>query len=104
MNRHTTRETEILINARHRLGLSQQQVAAIIGIQVRQYQRFEYGETEICRINLRAGLLLCTALEIDPASLVFGSIDDLMAEMVKKQIHSSQKSQRCSDANKSTPE
>ena len=76
MNRRTTRETEMLVNARHRLRLSQQRVAALIGIPVRQYQRYEYGETEVQRINLRAGLILCAVLEIDPMELVFGGSED----------------------------
>lgn len=72
MNRRKTRESEMLREARYRLKYSQQQVATMVGIQIRQYQRFEYGETEISRINLRAGLLLCAVLELDPVELVFG--------------------------------
>ena len=79
MNRRVTRETEILKQARHRLGYSQQQVATIAGLQIRQYQRFEYGETEIHRINIRAGLLLCAALELDPVELVFGEKSEELA-------------------------
>ena len=63
----------MLREARNRLGLSQQQVATLIGIQIRQYQRFEYGETEIQRISIRAGLALCVVLDLDPVDLVFGS-------------------------------
>ena len=72
MNRRVTRESEMLRRARYQLGYSQQQVATIAGLQIRQYQRFEYGETEIYRINMRSGLLLCAALELDPVELVFG--------------------------------
>ena len=72
MNRHTTRESEMLRKARMKLGYSQQQVATMAGMQIRQYQRFEYGEREVYRVNLRAGLLLCAALELDPLTLVFG--------------------------------
>lgn len=84
MNRRTTRETEMLRNARHRLGYSQQQVATLIGMPVRQYQRFEYGETEIQRINIRAGLALCAVLELDPVSLVFNGRADALSELAQQ--------------------
>ena len=72
MNRHITRESEMLRRARMKLGYSQQQVATMAGMQIRQYQRFEYGEREVYRVNLRSGLLLCATLELDPLTLVFG--------------------------------
>lgn len=81
MNRRVTRETEILRQARYRLGYSQQQVATIAGLQIRQYQRFEYGETEIYRINMRSGLLLCAALELDPVELIFGEKSEEMTTL-----------------------
>lgn len=84
MNRRTTRETELLRNARLCLHLSQQQVATLIGMPVRQYQRFEYGETEVQRINIRAGLALCAVLELDPVSLVFGGRADALAELAQQ--------------------
>ena len=84
MNRRTTRETEMIKTARHRLGYSQQQVATLIGMQVRQYQRFEYGETEIQRINIRAGLALCAVLELDPVSLVFGGRADALTAIQRQ--------------------
>ena len=84
MNRRTTRETEMIRNARLRLGYSQQQVATLIGMPVRQYQRFEYGETEIQRINIRAGLALCAVLELDPVSLVFSGRADALAELAQQ--------------------
>lgn len=94
MIRRTTRETEMIRGARCRLQLSQQQVAAFIGVQIRQYQRFEYGETEICRINLRAGLLLCTVLELDPVSLVFGTSADMLPEQVRFLSHRTSRKRR----------
>ena len=72
MNRQTTRESEMLRKARMKLGYSQQQVATMAGMQIRQYQRFEYGEREVYRVNLRTGLLMCAALELDPVALIFG--------------------------------
>lgn len=81
MNRRTTRETEMLLQARWRLGLSQHQVASLIGIADRQYQRYEYGEVAIHRINMRAGLALCAVLEIDPVSLVFNGNTKALTEL-----------------------
>ena len=73
MNRHFTREHEIIRQARIRLGLSQQQVATLISIQIRQYQRLEYGESHVQKLGMRAGLSLCIVLEIDPYDLIFGA-------------------------------
>ena len=41
MNRHITRENKMIRQARLAKGLSQQQVATLISIQIRQYQRLE---------------------------------------------------------------
>ena len=84
MNRRVTRESEMLRRARIRLGYSQQKVATTIGMQIRQYQRFEYGETKIGRISFQAGLLLCTLLELDPVELVFGGNPEKLAGLVSK--------------------
>lgn len=84
MIRRTTRETEMLLQARWRLGLSQHQVASLIGLADRQYQRYEYGEMAIHRINLRAGLALCAVLEIDPVSLVFDGNANALKELRKQ--------------------
>ena len=81
MNRHITRESEMIRQARIRLGYSQQQVATMVGMQVRQYQRLEYGESDVMKLGMRAGLYLCIVLELDPYDLIFGShpesIEDL---------------------------
>ena len=44
MNRKITKATEMLKEARVKKGYSQQQVAVIAGVHVRQYQRLEYRE------------------------------------------------------------
>ena len=75
MNQAIQREADILKNARLRLGYSQLGVAARIGVNIRQYQRFEGGERAISKANLKLGLIVCKVLEIDPYDLVFG--DDL---------------------------
>lgn len=64
MNRRTTRETEMLLKARHSHNLSQLQVATLIGFHVRQYQRFEYGGTDIAGSDSGQGLprALCPGL------------------------------------------
>ncbi len=62
----------ILRKARLRMGYSQQQVAALVGVQVKQYQRFEYGERDIRHASMKLGLSICAVLGIDPFLLVFG--------------------------------
>lgn len=70
VKRKVTRETEILRSARLQKGLSQQQVAVIAGVHIRQYQRLEYGERSIGSVNMRFGLAICAILELDPFDLV----------------------------------
>ncbi len=67
--------------ARLRMGYSQQHVATMVGMQIRQYQRLEYGEREIYRVGFRAGLALCASLHLDPIDLVFGDNPDLLNEL-----------------------
>ena len=81
MNRQITREHEIIRQARIRLGLSQQQVATLISIQIRQYQRLEYGESDVQKLDMRAGLSLCIVLEIDPYDLIFGSHPEVLEDI-----------------------
>ena len=38
--------------ARYRMGYSQQQVANLLGIQIRQYQRFEYARKRLYRMPI----------------------------------------------------
>ena len=82
MNRHITRESETLRKARMKLGYSQQQVATMAGMQIRQYQRFEYGEREVYRVNLRSGLLLCVVLELNPVTLIFGEKAEALNRLI----------------------
>ena len=72
MKRTETRESKILRSARKKTGLSQLQLATELDVQVRQYQRLEYGEQPFSSINIRVGLKLCRILQIDPYDLVFG--------------------------------
>ena len=56
MKRKETRETQILRSARKKSGLSQLQLATELDVQVRQYQRLEYGEQPFSTVNIRLGL------------------------------------------------
>lgn len=70
MDRKVTKATEMLKAARLKKGYSQQQVAVIAGVHVRQYQRLEYGERAMKSINMRLGLAVCAILEINPFDIV----------------------------------
>ena len=83
MKKDLNQSSNILKQRRLELGLSQQAVATELKMHIRQYQRFEYGETEIQRINIRAGLALCAVLELDPVSLVFNGRADALAELAQ---------------------
>ena len=75
MNRRITKETEMLRKARLKKRLSQQQVATLAGVHIRQYQRVEYGEWSMGSINMRFGLAVCAILEINPFDLVSFTAD-----------------------------
>ena len=70
MDRKVTKATEMLKAARLKKGYSQQQVAVIASVHVRQYQRLEYGERARKSINMRLGLAVCAILEINPFDIV----------------------------------
>lgn len=73
MDARYQRQTKIIRAARDAMGYSQQQVATIIGVHVRQYQRIECGERDIRYASMKLGLSICAVLGIDPLVLVFGS-------------------------------
>ena len=70
---HEKQEGLILRTRRLELGISQQELASAVGLQVRQYQRFEYGERLVSRASMKQGLRICAALDLNPYNLVFGS-------------------------------
>ena len=72
MGKKKTREAKILKDARLRIGYSQQEVANVIGVHIKQYQRLEYGERDIRNCSMKTGLAICAVLCIDPFTLVFG--------------------------------
>ena len=57
---------QILFSRREQLGLTQQQVADMANIQLRQYQRMESGERYISGCSMRIGLSICAVLLLDP--------------------------------------
>ena len=72
MDTRYPRQVKIIRDARKAMGYSQQQVATIIGVHVRQYQRIECGERDIRYASMKLGLSICVVLGIDPLVLVFG--------------------------------
>ena len=77
------REAKILRDRRKELDISQQALATEVGLEVRQYQRFEYGQQLISHANMKLGLRICAALELDPFELVFE--DGVDVAMPRKQ-------------------
>ncbi len=67
----------MLRSARKKIGLSQLQLATELEVQVRQYQRLEYGEQPFSSVNIRLGLKICRILQIDPYDLVLGEKSNL---------------------------
>lgn len=59
-------EHHILLQRRKELGLTQQNVADLAGLQLRQYQRLEQGERNITGSRGHAFLSICEALKLDP--------------------------------------
>ena len=51
MKRRVTRETEMLRKARLEMGYTQQEVATLIGVHIKAYQRLEYGERDLWQLH-----------------------------------------------------
>ena len=76
-----TRESQMLREARIRKGYTQMEVAARAGVDIRLYQRLEYGQRSIVRASMKTGLAICFVLDLDPMALVFGesyTAEDIM--------------------------
>ena len=71
------REAIILRERRVELHKTQADVAAEVGIEVQNYQRYEYGEALLSNATMKRGLRICAALELDPFEVVFESGTDL---------------------------
>lgn len=63
-------EHQILRHRREELGLRQQDVADLAGIQLRQYTRLESGERSLSGVSMRIGLSVCAVLRLDPYDMV----------------------------------
>ena len=63
-------EHAILKDRREQVGLTQQQVADIAGINIRQYQRFESGERRISSTSFRIGVAVADVLGLDVHELI----------------------------------
>lgn len=79
MVRQLPREAEMLRKACIEMGYTQQQVATLIGVHIKAYQRLEYGERDIRNASMKIGLAICEVLCIDPMLLVFGGEFKAMA-------------------------
>ena len=71
------RVASIIRQRRISLGMSQAQTAAEIGIDLKQYQRYEYGVFQLANASMKMGLRICAALELDPFEVIFESGSDM---------------------------
>ena len=83
MAKNIGREAMILKKRRKELGLTQTEVADAIGIQLQQYQMFEYGTRKVSTSSMILGLRLCAALELEPYELVFEKESDWVKKVSK---------------------
>ena len=71
------REATILRQRRESLGLTQKEIATEAGIDMRTYQRYEYGIISLSSTTMKVGLRICAALELDPYEVVFENGRDM---------------------------
>ena len=83
MAKNIGREAMILKRRRKELGLTQTEVADAIGIQLQQYQMFEYGTRKVSTSSMILGVRLCAALELKPYELVFEKESDWVKKVSK---------------------
>lgn len=83
MNKKVGRESFILKKRRKELNMTQSDVADAIGVQVQQYQLFEYGARKVSTSSMILGLRLCAVLELDPYELVFEKDADWVKKVSK---------------------
>ena len=65
-------ESDMLIEQREKLGLSQEDVAAKAGIKIEQYQRYERHDGHFSSSSMRIVNAVLTALELDPTAFAKG--------------------------------
>lgn len=76
MNKKIGREAMILQKRRKEMGMTQTDVAGQVGIQLQQYQLYEYGKRKVSSSSMLLGLRLCAVLELDPYELIFEKSTD----------------------------
>ena len=60
----------ILKTARKSKGMTQQEVADAVGINMRHYQMFESGARDLLNASFRVAYAICKVLDIEPESLL----------------------------------
>lgn len=83
MNKKIGREAMILRKRRKEMGMTQTDVAGQIGIQLQQYQLYEYGKRKVSSSSMLLGLRLCAVLELDPYELIFEKSTDWVKKVRK---------------------
>lgn len=83
MNKKIGREAMILRKRRKEMGMTQTDVAGQVGIQLQQYQLYEYGKRKVSSSSMLLGLRLCAVLEIDPYELIFEKSTDWVKKVRK---------------------
>jgi len=76
---------QVLLTRREQLGLTQQQVADMAHIQLRQYQRIESGERHISGCTLTVGLAVCAVLLLNPYDFLALNIQQPDTSKIKPQ-------------------
>lgn len=69
-------EKKILLDARKKIGLTQQQVADKASITIRHYQLFESGERKLSSASFNTASKVLSALEIDLSAFANGAYGD----------------------------
>lgn len=72
LNQVTQDEKKILLDARKKLGLTQQQVADKASITIRHYQMFESGERKLSTSSFITASRVLRALELDLTAFANG--------------------------------
>ncbi len=83
MNKKIGREAMILQKRRKEMGMTQTDVAGQVGIQLQQYQLYEYGKRKVSSSSMLLGLRLCAVLELDPYELIFEKSTDWVKKVRK---------------------
>ncbi|MCR4623035.1 MAG: helix-turn-helix domain-containing protein [Clostridiales bacterium] len=66
-------EGQVIRDRRLELGLTQEQVASELNMNLRAYQRYENDDFKLSNSRMKTGLRLCTVLNLDPYEIVPGA-------------------------------